>query len=257
MLYLISPAKKLDLSEESRFTSNYTQPIFLEDAEMLVSKLAKMKAPKLGELMHLSENLSNLNYDRYQQFHAPFTPENAKQALLTFKGDVYLSFELETYGEEEFTYAQDHLRILSGLYGVLKPLDLMQAYRLEMGTKLKNKRGKNLYEFWGNKITASLNEEIKEKGHDKVVNLASNEYFKSVKAKDLDVEVVTPVFKEEREGKFKAIFLYAKQARGLMCDFAIKEKVSRVEQLKDFQGMGYAFHPGLSSDKEWVFTRKS
>lgn len=257
MLYLISPAKKLDFSEESRYTHTYSQPRFLPDTEELVGQLAGMKPAKIGELMHISENLSKLNHDRYQTFHTPFGPENAKQALLSFKGDVYLSFELESYGEEEFDYAQEHLRILSGLYGLLRPLDLMQPYRLEMGTKLKNKRGKNLYEFWGGKITQSLNEEIQEKGHRRVINLASNEYFKSVKPKDLKAEVITPVFKEEREGTFKSIFLYAKQARGLMCDFAIKEKINKVENLKDFQGMGYAYNDALSSSHEWVFTRKS
>ncbi|MCI4671679.1 MAG: peroxide stress protein YaaA [Bacteroidia bacterium] len=257
MLLLISPAKKLDFSEESRLTDSFSLPDFIEDSEELVGQLAGMQATELGKLMDISENLSKLNYDRYQSFHTPFSPNNAKQALLSFKGEVYLKFELESYQEEEFEFAQQHLRILSGLYGLLRPLDLIQPYRLEMGTRLKNGRGKNLYDFWGNKITDKINVDLQTQGYNTVVNLASNEYFKSVKAKELNGRLITPLFKEERNGGFKAIFLYAKQARGAMCDFVIKEKIQDPESLKDFQGMGYAFNDSLSNETEWVFTRKS
>ncbi|MEL6675692.1 MAG: peroxide stress protein YaaA [Bacteroidota bacterium] len=255
MICIISPAKKLDFSEETRFTQNYSLPAHLPDSEKLVTSLAKMKQKKLGELMHISDNLAALNYERYQNFHTPFTPQNAKQALLSFKGDVYQSFELESYSEEEFDFAQQHLLILSGLYGLLKPLDLIQPYRLEMGTKMKTRRGKDLYAFWGDRITKAINASLEEQDTDVLVNLASNEYFKSVRSAKLNARIITPQFKENRDGTFKTIFLYAKQARGAMCDFVIKEKVTEPEGLKDFQGMGYAYDSELSDETTWVFTR--
>ncbi|WNJ17423.1 peroxide stress protein YaaA [Pontibacter sp. G13] len=257
MLIVISPAKKLDFSEETRFTDRYTQPTLLDHSVELAGILSEMSAPEIGELMHLSENLSQLNHDRYQQFAPPFTPQNAKQALLSFKGDVFLSFDLASYADSEFEYAQSHLRILSGLYGLLKPLDLIQPYRLEMKTKLKNARGKDLYSFWGSIIRNELHSALSESGSDTLINLASNEYFKSVGAKEFSGKIITPVFKDEKNGVFKTIFLYAKQARGAMCDYAIQEKVSDPEQLKDFKGMGYAFQPAESTDTQWVFTRSS
>ena len=255
MIFVISPAKKLDFSEETRFTQNYSMPAHMADTEQLVKVMVKKSEKKIGELMDISPNLASLNYERYQSFSTPFTPENAKQALLSFKGDVYLSFDLENYSEGEFDFAQKHLRILSGLYGLLKPLDLIQPYRLEMGTKLKNRRGKNLYEFWGNRITKALNQDLEELGTDVLVNLASNEYFKSVKPKDLKARVITPSFKDDRNGQFKTIFLFAKQARGAMCDFAIQEKINNPEDLKNFNGMGYVFNENLSKGDNWVFTR--
>lgn len=255
MIFVISPAKKLDLSEATRFTQNYSLPGHLKDTEILVKQLAKMKPAKIGALMDISPKLSELNYERYQQFHLPFSPDNAKQALLCFNGDVYLSFELDSYSDQEFDYAQQHLRILSGLYGLLKPLDLIQAYRLEMGTKMKTRRGKNLYDFWGSRITKALNQDLAEQETDVLVNLASKEYFKSIKPKELKAKVITPTFKDDRNGTLKTIFLFAKQARGAMCDYAIKEKVTDIEQLKEFNGMGYSFHEALSSETEWVFTR--
>lgn len=254
MLLVISPAKKLDLSEETRFTQNYSQPDYLDETRELVGALAGMSQKKIGELMHLSENLASLNHDRYQSFSFPFTPENAKQALLCFNGDVYQSFELDQYGAEEFAYAQEHLRILSGLYGLLRPLDLIQPYRLEMGTKMKNARGKNLYEFWGDRINQGVNTLLAEH-NGMLINLASNEYFKSVQPKKLEGRVITPVFKDAKNGQYKTLFLYAKQARGAMCDFAIKEKITDPEGLKDFAGMGYSFNETLTEGDTWVFTR--
>ena len=257
MLMVISPAKKLDYSEETRFTESYSEPAFLKESQALIKILAKKSMDDIASLMNISPKLASLNYERYQEFSTPFSPENAKQALLAFKGDVYLSFELENYTEKEFEFAQKHLRILSGLYGLLKPLDLIQPYRLEMGTQLRNKKGKNLYEFWGNRIAKGLNQSLAELGSETLVNLASNEYFKSVDKKTLNARIITPVFKEEREGKLKSIFLFAKQARGLMCDFAIKEKMVKAEDLKAFGGMGYRFREDISTDTDWIFSRES
>lgn len=257
MRFVISPAKSLDLSEETRYTSNYSEPQMQSRTQELVQTLAGMSAQELGKLMDISEQLAELNYERYQQFTPEYEPRNAKQALLCFNGDVYQSIEADTYGEEEFAYAQAHLRILSGLYGLLRPLDLIQPYRLEMGTKLSNKHGKDLYAFWGGQITDALNEELAQEEEPVLINLASNEYFKAVKRSKLQATVISPNFKDERNGKLMTISFYAKQARGAMVDFAIKEKVARPEQLKDFQGMGYQFRPEQSTDTEWLFTRKS
>lgn len=255
MLFVISPAKKLDFSEETRYTQEYSQPRMLDQAEVLVTSLSKYSAKKIGTLMHLSEQLAQLNYERYQTFAPPFTPENAKQAMLSFAGDVYQSLETEVYEQEHYDYAQHHVRILSGLYGLLKPLDLIQPYRLEMGTKLKSRRGQDLYAFWKNRIRKLLEADLAETGDQILVNLASNEYFKSVQAKDLKARVITPQFKDEKDGQLKMISFFAKQARGAMVDFAIKEQVKDVEQLKDFQGMGYGFREELSKENEWVFVR--
>ncbi|MEO0468898.1 MAG: peroxide stress protein YaaA [Bacteroidota bacterium] len=255
MIFVISPAKNLDTSEESRFTQTYSQPAHLDDAQKLVNILAKKSSKSLGKLMHISDNLAALNHERYQSYHTPFHTQNAKQALFTFKGDVYLSFDLEEYTDDEFSFAQRHLRILSGLYGLLKPLDLIQPYRLEMGTSLKNRRGKDLYAFWGDRIAKGLNEALQSAGDETLINLASNEYFKSANRKSLKANVITPVFKDEKNGKLKVISFFAKKARGAMCDFAIKEKITKAEALKDFKGLGYQYDTVLSSKQEWVFTR--
>lgn len=255
MLIVISPAKTLDFSADTRYTESYSEPELLNHAQILVKKLAKMKANELGELMHISEKLSALNYERYQQFSPPFTSENAKQALMAFKGDVYLGFELNAYDEADFGFAQSHLRILSGLYGLLKPLDLIQPYRLEMGTKLRNTRGKDLYTFWGNRITTHVNEAMKAADTDTLVNLASNEYFKSVKKDKLKGRIITPIFKEEREGQLKMISLFAKKARGLMSNFVIRHRLTDVEDLKHFRVEGYTFRPEESTESQWLFAR--
>lgn len=255
MLFVISPAKKLDFSEETRYTQEYSQPRMLDQAEVLVKSLSKYSAKKIVTLMHLSEQLAQLNYERYQTFTPPFTPANAKQAILSFAGDVYQSLETEAYEQEHYDYAQHHVRILSGLYGLLKPLDLIQPYRLEMGTKLTTRRGKDLYSFWKDRIRKILEADLTETGDQILVNLASNEYFKSVQAKNLNARVITPQFKDEKDGNLKIISFFAKQARGAMVDFAIKEQVTHAEQLKDFQGMGYGFREELSKENEWVFVR--
>ncbi|GAB4418858.1 MAG: peroxide stress protein YaaA [Bacteroidia bacterium] len=255
MILLISPAKKLDFSDETRYTDRYTQPRHQDDTQELLHTLVTLPAERIGALMDLSPQLAQLNYERYQQFSFPFTPDNAKQALLSFKGDVYLSFQLAQYGEAEFDFAQRHLRILSGLYGLLRPLDLIQPYRLEMGTALPNARGRDLYAFWDDRIATALAAELAASGSDVLVNLASNEYFKAVQSRRLAARIITPVFKDERNGTFKTLFLYAKQARGAMADFAIRAQITDPEGLKGFTGMGYHYHESLSDADTWVFMR--
>lgn len=254
MLIVLSPAKTLDYSAQS-LTQSYSQPLFKEETEALVEQLADMKAEKLGSLMHLSENLADLNYQRYQEFHFPFSTQNAKQALLAFKGDVYQGMELDEYVSEDFDFAQNHVRILSGLYGILRPLDLMQPYRLEMGTKLKNKVGKDLYAFWGSKISAQLNDEFEASGNDILINLASKEYFKAVDTKALKARIVTINFKELRDGKLKIISFFAKKARGMMADYIIRQRINDPERLKSFDVDGYSFDEENSTENDWLFTR--
>ena len=255
MIIIISPAKTLDFSEETRFSDQYTLPMMLDESGKLVHKLAKMRAKKIGELMHVSEKIAALNYDRFQQYSTPFTPENAKQALMAFKGDVYLGFDLPNYQEADFEFAQNHLRILSGLYGLLKPLDLIQPYRLEMGTPLTTRRGKNLYAFWGDRIAKALNGALEAVASDTLVNLASIEYFKSVRQDKFKGKIITPIFKEERNGQLKNIAIFSKKARGLMSNFAIQNRITDPEGLKAFDLEGYRYMEALSSESEWVFGR--
>jgi hypothetical protein len=257
MIIVISPAKTLDLSEDTRYLSAYSQPELLDESNRLINQLMQLDLQSLGELMHLSDELAQLNYERFQTFNTPFSPKNAKQALFTFNGDVYVNFELATYQKSEFDYAQQHLRILSGLYGLLRPLDLIQPYRLEMGTSLRTERGKNLYDFWGERITNCLKVDIAAQGATNLVNLASQEYFKAIHTHLLGVRVITPQFKEIRDGQAKTIAIYAKQARGLMCNFAIKEGIKNPEALKTFTGMGYHYDDSLSDLDTWVFARET
>ena len=250
MLIVISPAKTLDYSTPS--ISDYTLPDFPSDVKSLVNVMKKKSASEISQLMHISDNLASLNEERYKTFQQTFSPENSKQALLAFKGDVYTKIDVDSYSKEDFDFAQDHLRILSGLYGLLKPLDLIQPYRLEMGTKLETKKGSNLYDYWGSKIAKALNEVAQGKT---LINLASQEYFKAVDTKVLKSEVITIHFKEYKNGTYQIIGLFAKQARGMMTNFAIKEKITNPEQLKTFHEGGYEYAEGLSSSKEWVFVR--
>lgn len=254
MLFIISPAKKLDDSPKLP-DFPFTTPDFQEDTEILVKQLASMNMAEVGRLMGISAKLAELNFQRYQDFSFPLSLDNALPAMYSFKGDVYQSLEVEKYQAEELNYAQNHLRILSGLYGLLRPMDLMHAYRLEMGTRLQNERGKNLYEFWGEKITDAINAQIQASGSKYLINLASKEYFKSVKPKQIEVPIITPQFKEDRGGDLKTIFLFAKQARGSMCDYAIQHKVETLEELKAFNGMGYRYQEEYSTEFEWVFAR--
>ena len=205
--------------------------------------------------MGLSDKLGALNYERFQEWQTPFSTDNAKQAILAFKGDVYQGLDAENMSSEELNWAQDNLRILSGLYGLLRPLDLMQPYRLEMGTKFANNRGANLYQFWGDIITKQLNKLLSASPKSVLINLASNEYFKSVQSKNLDAEIITPVFMDQKGDKYKIISFFAKRARGLMSAFIIKNKISDPQQLKTFDIDGYKYNAAMSEGNKWVFCR--
>ena len=253
MLMIISPAKTLDY-ESPLATETYTQPDYLDDACELIDQLKDLEPHQVSNLMSISDKLGQLNAERFRSWHTPFTPDNARQAILAFKGDVYTGLDAESFSEDDFAFAQQHLRMLSGLYGLLKPLDLMQPYRLEMGTKFENKRGKDLYAFWGSKLTKALNELLA--ADDKVlVNLASNEYFKSVQKKDIDGRLVTPQFKDWKNGQYKMISFYAKKARGLMCRYAIQNRITQADDLKGFNLEGYYFSEEQSDNNNWVFLR--
>ena len=230
-------------------------PDMLDESEKLVERLQKMKPKQLSELMSISANLGQLNYERYQTWSQPFTPENAKQAVLAFNGDVYQGLDAGSLTENQLLQLQDKLRILSGLYGVLRPLDLIQPYRLEMGTKLKYRRSDDLYAFWKNKITPKVKEAIKESGSNVLLNLASNEYYKSIEPKKLGAEIVTPQFKDKSNGQYKMISFYAKKARGLMTRFVLEHGIEKVEDLQAFDSEGYVFNPRLSKPGNPVFTR--
>jgi len=252
MLVVISPAKTLDFETPAR-TNIASTPGFLEDSQLLVERMRELAPADIAKLMKISDKLAVLNSTRYETWSLPFTAENAKQALLAFKGDVYTGLDAETLAPQQDEYTQQHLRILSGLYGIVKPLDLIQPYRLEMGTKLSNTRGKDLYQFWGDKITDSLNDELAQ--NDVLINLASNEYFKSVQPKKLNARIITPVFKDTKNGIQKIISFYAKKARGLMVRYMIDNQIDHAEALKDFDVAGYQFEAKQSSENEWVFTR--
>jgi len=253
MLMVISPAKTLDY-ESPLATDKNSQPDFLDDACELVDQLKTLEPHDISNLMGVSDKLAQLNAERFRAWQTPFTQDNAKQAILAFKGDVYSGLDAESFNDKEFNIAQKRLRMLSGLYGVLKPLDLMQPYRLEMGTKFENSRGKDLYAFWGTKITDELNRLLK--ADDGVlVNLASNEYFKSVLKKELDARLITPQFKDWKNGQYKMISFYAKKARGLMCRYAIQNNITQADDLKGFDLQGYRFSEEQSDADNWVFLR--
>ncbi|WP_111642300.1 peroxide stress protein YaaA [Marinimicrobium alkaliphilum] len=254
MLLLISPAKTLDF-ETPPVTDTYSQADFLRESEQLITQLRHLAPQDISDLMGISDKLGQLNYDRFAQWHAPFTPDNAKQAVLAFKGDVYTGLDAENLSPKALAYAQDHLRILSGLYGLLRPLDLIQPYRLEMGTKFANDRGKDLYTFWGEQITAAINAQLAALGSRELVNLASNEYFKAVKPKQVEADIITPVFKDRKNGQYKIISFYAKKARGMMSAWAARKQVKKAQTLKNFADGGYAYNEDLSKGNTWVYTR--
>jgi cytoplasmic iron level regulating protein YaaA (DUF328/UPF0246 family) len=249
MLLLISPAKTLDF--EPTAIETHTQPQLLDYSEKLVKKMKTLTAPKIQELMGVSEKIARLNVERYQSFSTPFDLSNAKQAVLAFQGDVYKGMLAEDFNEDEFAFAQNHIAILSGLYGFLRPMDLMQAYRLEMGTKLKVRQSNNLYEFWKNTIT----EQINATSEKVVVNLASNEYFKSVKTEKLTGDLWSAGFKELRNGKYKVISFNAKRARGMMCRYVVKNRLENPEDMKRFDMADYQFNEAMSTERELMFTR--
>ena len=254
MLILISPAKTLDYQSELA-TTRYTQPELLDYSQQLIKVARELSAQQIKALMGISDKLADLNATRFHDWQPDFTPENARQAILAFKGDVYTGLQAETFSEADFDFAQQHLRMLSGLYGVLRPLDLMQPYRLEMGIRLENAKGKDLYQFWGDTITNKLNDVIAAQGDDIVINLASDEYFRSVKTQKLKARVIKPVFLDEKNGKFKVISFYAKKARGLMSRYVIENRLTLPQQLTQFDVEGYGWDRDLSSETELVFKR--
>ncbi|MRS20162.1 peroxide stress protein YaaA [Enterobacteriaceae bacterium RIT692] len=254
MLMVISPAKTLDY-ESPLATQRFTQPALLEKSHQLIDVARDLSPSQISSLMGISDKLAHLNADRFNQWQPPFSLENARQAILAFKGDVYTGLQAETFSDNDFDFAQQHLRMLSGLYGLLRPLDLMQPYRLEMGIKLANPAGKDLYGFWGDLLTEKLNEAIAEQGDDVLINLASDEYFKAIKPKKLNAQLIKPVFLDEKNGKFKVISFYAKKARGLMSRYVIQNRLTKPAQLKKFDVDGYFFDSAESKDNELVFKR--
>jgi cytoplasmic iron level regulating protein YaaA (DUF328/UPF0246 family) len=254
MIITLSPSKGQDF-ETPALTKKYSQPADIKDSGLLIKELRKIKAAKLQELMAVSSNIAELNVGRYQTFKTPFTTKNARQAIFAFKGDVYGAIDVEHFSAEDFDYAQNHLRILSGLYGCLRPLDLIQPYRLEMKTRLKNSRGDNLYQFWGEEITNSLNKALKKQQQPVLVNLASNEYFKSVKPKLLQGELLNINFKETKNGKTRVVAIFAKRARGMMADYIIRNRIENPAGIKKFRKDGYRWSKELSDDKQWTFER--
>jgi cytoplasmic iron level regulating protein YaaA (DUF328/UPF0246 family) len=254
MIVVISPAKSLHKQCPISFDT-YTQAFFLPEAEKIVSTLKKKKPAQLAHLMGISPKLAELNHQRFQVWTLPFTPENSWQAVLMFNGDVYQGLKAETFSAYEFETAQKQLRILSGVYGLLKPLDLIQPYRLEMGTAIAIAGKKDLYSFWKAKITAELNRELSETGDKVLVNLASNEYFSAIDTKKLKARIITPSFKEHKNGQFQMVSFFAKRARGLMSRFIIQNNISDPEEIKAFDLEGYYFNNTLSKGDNWVFTR--
>ncbi|EPJ43213.1 MAG: hypothetical protein OFPII_42840 [Osedax symbiont Rs1] len=259
MQIVISPAKTLDFKTPA-ITQLYSEAQFLDRSQLLIDNLAKKSLQEVATLMSLSDKLAALNVARFGSWQLPFTPDNAKPAVLAFKGDVYTGLDAETLSTADFNFAQQHLRILSGLYGLLKPLDLIQPYRLEMGTKLKLRSKENLYQFWGDSLTKSINQSFQpltanDASPNVLVNLASNEYFKAVQVKQLDARLVTPIFKDQKNGNYKIISFFAKKARGMMVRYIIDNRITEVQKLKDFNYAGYSFSPEQSTANDWVFLR--
>ncbi|BAO45606.1 peroxide stress protein YaaA [Thiolapillus brandeum] len=254
MIVTLSPSKGQDF-ETPVVLDNATLPAMLDDSLLLIEELRRFNAAQVRQLMDVSENIARLNVDRYQSFSLPFTPDNARPALFAFKGDVYRGIPVEEYDPEDLEFAQQHLRMLSGLYGCLRPLDLIQPYRLEMKTRLKNPRGDNLYQFWGDRLTLCLNQELKKQKEPTLVNLASNEYFKAVKPRLLEGRLLNIAFREEKNGKARVIAVFAKRARGMMTDYIIRNRIEASEALKNFDMEGYAYSEADSDDKQWVFKR--
>jgi cytoplasmic iron level regulating protein YaaA (DUF328/UPF0246 family) len=253
MLLIISPAK--NLSSKPHIYKYSSSIAFSKESEKLASVLKKMKAKQLSDLMQISPKLGELNYERYQKWSYPFSGKDVGSAIFMFQGDVYKGLQAEIFNEDEMDFAQHHLRILSGLYGVLKPLDIIAPYRLEASTVLESEKGKDLYAFWGSKISKNIALDMKEQNDRILINLASAEYFKLIKPKELKAEIITPIFKEFKDGEFKQIAILAKKARGMMCRFIIRNKLTSPEELKGFDYENYGFNEALSSKKEFVFTR--
>ncbi|WP_374666994.1 peroxide stress protein YaaA [Acinetobacter sp.] len=254
MLALISPAKTLDY-ETVLPTDHHTLPRLLDHSQELIDVSRKLSASDIANLMSVSEKIAHLNAERFRDWQPDFNFSNARQALFAFKGDVYTGLDAYSLKETEINYAQKHLRMLSGLYGLLRPLDLMMPYRLEMGTKLQNPRGHNLYEFWSDRITQMVNQDLEDAGSALLVNIASDEYYKSVKESKIQAEIIKPVFLDQKNGKYKVISFYAKKARGLMARYIIENKIERADDLKSFCTDGYYFDAESSLKGELVFKR--
>ena len=254
MLIALSPAKSLDY-ETPVTIKKHTKPLLTDRSEELIGILKDYSSKQVGKLMSISDKLADLNVQRYAEWSSKATTTNARQCLLAFTGDVYVGMNVPSFKDKDFDFAQDHLRILSGLYGVLRPLDLMQPYRLEMGTKLKNRYGKDLYDFWDDAITNALNKQLKKNGDEIVLNLASNEYFKSVHVDKLNGTVIAPVFKDEKNGKYKIISFFAKKARGMMAGWVIRKRITDPGKLVRFTEGGYYYSPEESTDQKPVFLR--
>lgn len=255
MLVIISPAKTLDYITPPA-TNDYSLPVFANDSAELIDQLKQLNPQQISSLMNISDKLGNINFSRYLSWDSEFNLDNAKQAVFAFKGDVYTGLDVESLSLKELNWSQNHVRILSGLYGLLRPLDLMQPYRLEMGTNFKTTRGKDLYEFWGTKITSKLNQTLDKDKCDVVVNLASKEYFKAIKSDLLDARIVTPIFKDWKNDKYKIISFFAKKARGMMSRYIIQHQTQDPEEIKSFDMGGYKFDSSESTKNEWIFTRK-
>lgn len=255
MLIVLSPAKSLDY-ESAFITDVHTEPQFLARSAQLIKLLRQLAPAEIASLMHISDPLAALNAGRYAAWTRKFTTENARQAVLAFNGDVYGGLEAATLTAKQLDYLQSHVRILSGLYGALRPLDLMMPYRLEMGTRLANPAGKDLYAFWGDEVTLALNAALAGQKSKTLINLASEEYFKSVRPGVLQADVIAPVFQDWKGGKYKIISFYAKRARGLMARYAALNAIKTPEKLKQFDLDGYAYAPEISSDTSWVFRRR-
>ncbi len=255
MLILLSPAKSLDFQSPPHI-AQYTQPAFLEQSASLIRQLRRLSPADIATLMTLSDALARLNFHRYADWHLPFSPDNAKQAALAFDGDVYDGLDARTLSADDLAFAQRQVRILSGLYGILRPLDLMQPYRLEMGTQLANEAGKDLYAFWGERLLTAINDELAGMARPVVVNLASEEYFKAAVGKKIAGAVIQPVFEDWKSGRYKIVSFYAKRARGLMTRYAVQNRLLEPEGLKNFAEEGYAFAPDASDATRWVFRRR-
>lgn len=255
MLTVISPAKTLDY-ESSLATKKYSKPQLLDASAELISRMREFSALDIAEFMDVSMKIADLNFERFQDWKQPFTTKNARPAVLAFKGDVYDGMDAPSFDDDDFEFLQQHVRILSGLYGYLKPLDLMQPYRLEMGKKLTTDKGKSLYEFWGGEITSRINKELRKQNNPLLVNLASNEYFKVVQKRDVEADIITPQFKDWKNGQYKMISFYAKKARGMMVRYITQNRIDEAEGIKDFDLGGYGYNPKMSSGNDWVFTRR-
>ena len=255
MLTVISPAKTLDYDTPT-LTDSYTQPVHLTQSRKLVRRMRQLSGQEISKLMGVSSNIGDLNQQRFKKWKTPFKPENARQAIFAFKGDVYIGLDAYSMTAPNVDFAQAHLRILSGLYGLLRPLDLVQPYRLEMGTRIDTEVGKNLYQFWDGRITKTLNQELKQSNSSSLINLASNEYFKAIKPKSLKADIITPVFKDYHKGSYQVIGFFAKKARGLMTRYLIDREIDSPAELMDFTAEGYAYNASMSNAHEWVFTRR-